>query len=108
MSIDHEQHRSRGTRWGWDALRALLVVVAIAAAIAAIVVSPLLFRALAGYATGWTDMADVGDAYGGVGAVLSGLALGGVVLSLLLQWRQNTADRSLAVRQHHFELIKLA
>lgn len=109
MSIDHENHRSRGTRWwGWGALRASFAVLAIVAVVAAIVVSPLLFRALARYATGWTDMANVGDAYGGVAAVLSGLALGGVALSLLLQWRQTTADRTLAVRQLHFELVKLA
>lgn len=108
MSIDREKHRSGGTRWGWGALRALLVAVAITAAVAAIVVSPLLFRALASYATGWTEMANVGDAYGGVGAVLSGLALGGVVLSLLLQWRQNAAARTFALRQLHFELVKLS
>src|SRR5262245_37780598 len=107
MSAHNQQNQSLGSRWGWGVVRASVVVMAIVTGLAAIVVSPLLFRALAQYATGWTDMANVGEAYGGIAALLSGLALGGVVISLLLQWRQNSANRTVAIRQHHVELIKL-
>lgn len=107
MSIHNQQDRKRNPRLGWGATRVAVVVLLLVAGLAAIVFSPLLFRLLARYTTGWEDMASLGEAYGGVAAVLSGLALGGIVVSLLVQWRQSYADRTLAIRQHHFELIKL-
>jgi hypothetical protein len=39
--------------------------------------------------------------------LLSGLALGGIVVSLLVQWRHSYSDRMVAIRQHHFELVKM-
>lgn len=107
MSIYKQQGQRPGLPRGWGAIRALLVAGAIVAALGAIFVSPLLFRVLTQHTTGWTEMANVGEAYGGIAALLSGLALGGVAISLLLQWRQSYAERTLAVRQHHIELIKL-
>jgi uncharacterized protein DUF6082 len=106
---NHEQiDRNRGTWWGWTVVRTVAIVAALAAGLAVIIVSPLMFRTLARYVNELEVMANVGEAYGGVAAVLSGLALGGVVISLLLQWRQGDAARILAVRQHHLELTKLA
>ncbi len=107
MSIRNQLDHKRTPRLGWGLIRVAVVMLLIVAGLAAIIVSPLLFRLLARYTTGWADMANVGEAYGGVGAVLAGLALSGIVVSLLVQWRQSHADRTLAVRQHHFELIKL-
>lgn len=84
------------------ATAAVLIVVLIV-----IVVSPLLFIVIARRTSQWPELANVGSAYGGVAAVLSGVALVGIALSLLFQWRQTVSTQILALRQHHFELVKL-
>jgi hypothetical protein len=51
--------------------------------------------------------ANIGEAYGGVAAVLSGLALCGVVVSLAIQRRQLTIQLNLAVRERQFALTRI-
>src|SRR5215475_7458026 len=97
-----------GRRWSWNLVRATLIAAAFAAALVVIVASPLFFGFLARRTSRWADLANVGQAYGGIAALLSGLAVAGVTISLLLQWRQAHSDRILAVRQRHFELVKLS
>jgi hypothetical protein len=75
--------------------------------IALIVVSPWLVRPLVGRAEEWNALAEVGQAYGGISAVLSGLAFCGIAISLLLQWRQVRLTHMLITRERHFELVKL-
>jgi hypothetical protein len=55
----------------------------------------------------WERLSDVGQAYGSASAVFSGLALLGVGISLLIQQRQNRTVEVTAVRQRHFELVRL-
>lgn len=55
----------------------------------------------------WPQLAEIGQAYGGVAAMISALALVGVAASLLLQWRQTRLQQMFALRQHHFDLLKL-
>jgi hypothetical protein len=50
----------------------------------------------------------MGQAYGGVSAVLSALAFCGIAGSLLLQWRQTRISQIVVARERHFELVKLA
>jgi hypothetical protein len=78
------------------------------AILAVVVFSPLLFVVIARQTSQWAELADVGSAYGGVAAVLSGVALVGIALSLLFQWRQTVSSQILALRQQHFELIRLS
>ncbi|WP_281179849.1 DUF6082 family protein [Actinoplanes subtropicus] len=65
-------------------------------------------RSAVGASAGWGELSDVGQAYGGVSAILSGLALCGIAGSLLLQWRQTRLAHVTAVRERHFELVKMA
>jgi hypothetical protein len=85
----------------------LATAVALVAVLTVIVLSPLLFVVIARRTSQWPELADVGSAYGGVAAVLSGVALVGIALSLLFQWRQTVSTQILSLRQHHFELVKL-
>jgi Family of unknown function (DUF6082) len=56
----------------------------------------------------WITLSNVGQAYGGVSAILSGLAFCGIACSIFLQWRQNRLTQLTASRERQFELVKLA
>ncbi|XVU23158.1 DUF6082 family protein [Actinoplanes sp. CA-054009] len=85
-----------------------LTVATIACLVAAIAAAPWLMNLLASRPTDWGDLADLGQAYGGVAAVLSTLALCGIAASLVLQWRQATLADTATRRAQHLELVKLA
>src|SRR4051794_23078917 len=53
-------------------------------------------------------LSDVGQAYGGVSAVLSALAFCAIAASLLLQFQQTRSASIAAARERHFELVRLA
>lgn len=75
---------------------------------ALIVASPWLMKPLFGRAQDWRELSDVGQAYGGISAILSGLALCGIAISLLFQWRHVRLTQVMTARERHFELVKLA
>jgi hypothetical protein len=80
-----------------------LIVVIIGVAL-----SPLGMTWLGNQSINWALLSDVGQAYGGASALLSGLAFCGIAVSLLLQWRQFRSSLLYSVKQRHFELVKLA
>lgn len=55
----------------------------------------------------WQRLGDVGEAFGAVSAVVSAIALLGVVTSLVIQQQQNRVMEEQTVRQRHFELVRL-
>jgi hypothetical protein len=73
-----------------------------------VMASPLLMVFLPGSALPWDRLANIGDAYGGASALLSGLALCGVGASLIFQQRQVRQELADLDRQQHMELLKLA
>jgi hypothetical protein len=91
-------------RWIVPTLVTALLAVLLAASAAA----PWLVKAAAGRSASWGDLSNIGQAYGAVSAILSGLAFCGVAGSLILQWRQVRLTQIMAVRERHFELVKLA
>jgi len=95
------------TRRGGGFAGTAVVVVVLAGVVVATLASPLLFALVLRRSSQWPQLADVGEAYGGAAALLTGLALAGVAASLHMQWRQTRTDRILAIRQRHFELVKL-
>jgi hypothetical protein len=84
-----------------------LVLLGLLVLVTLVSVSPAALLLLAHWRIDWNQLAIVGQAYGGVSAILSALALCGVALSLLQQSRQARADRVIAIRERHFELVKL-
>ncbi|WP_173164127.1 DUF6082 family protein [Phytohabitans suffuscus] len=70
--------------------------------------APTLLGRLGGGGKDWDLLANVGDAYAGVSAILSSLAFCGVAASLLLQWRQNRMTQLYSFKQQHLEIAKLA
>jgi hypothetical protein len=68
---------------------------------------PIATRPLIARVTNWTELSDAGQAYGGISAILSGLAFCGISVSLALQWRQTRLAQVISARERHFELTKL-
>ncbi|MEU5553186.1 DUF6082 family protein [Micromonospora sp. NPDC047793] len=56
----------------------------------------------------WSHLSDMGQAYGGTSAVLSGLALASVSASLLMQSSLNRISQLHSIRQRQFDIVKLA
>jgi uncharacterized protein DUF6082 len=75
--------------------------------VALIVASPWLTRAAVDPSDDWRGVSDIGQAYGGVSAILSGLAFCGIAGSLILQWRQVRQSHVMTARERHFELMRL-
>ncbi|WP_235037255.1 DUF6082 family protein [Actinomadura sp. K4S16] len=71
--------------------------------------SPLALLALSGtFNANWTRISEIGQAYGGISALVSAIALCGLVVSLLLQIRSYRDNRKTVQRSGHLELIRMA
>ncbi|MEV2239797.1 DUF6082 family protein [Micromonospora sp. NPDC049891] len=79
-----------------------------ALAVGLIGLSPLAMTWLADLPVQWSHLSDMGQAYGGTSAVLSGLALVGVSASLLMQSSLNRISQLHSIRQRQFDIVKLA
>lgn len=99
-----------GRRYRWPRLLLLgSLGCLLLAAVFLVLVSPLALPALdrAG-SRDWQRLSDIGQTYGAVSALLSVVALGGVVASLVLQTQQTKLDRLQAHRSFHLQLLKMA
>jgi Family of unknown function (DUF6082) len=89
-------------------LMATGIVIASIVFLALVILSPLALRAVASpFGLNWSNLSDVGQTYGAVSALITALALGGVVISLLYQARDVSATRSQAIRTFQFELLRM-
>jgi hypothetical protein len=77
--------------------------VASACLIAVILValSPLALTGLDGLSKDWQRLAEIGETYGAISALVSSFALGGVVISLLHQARAGHTVREQGERAEH-------
>jgi hypothetical protein len=83
-------------------------VVGLLAALAALaVLAPVLTLATIPERISWQRLSDVGQAFGAMSAVVSAIALVGIVTSLVIQQKQNRVMEEQTVRQRHFELVRL-
>jgi len=97
---------ARNRRLGAIGLGPIFVLLA-AVGFLALLLSPLPMVWLRSQRTDWDELSQVGEAYGGASALLSGIALSGIAVSLLLQWRQLRSSLLYSIKQRHFELVKL-
>jgi hypothetical protein len=89
-------------------LRTVLAVVFGLAALALVALSPLLLRPMLHVDTDWARLGAVGETYGGIAAIASGIALIGVAGSLVLQRRQSRVEREYAFREYHREMLRMS
>lgn len=78
----------------------LIVIIVIA-------ISPLALTGLEALRKDWGKLSDVGQAYGAISALISSLALVGIVWSLLYQARAGQTAREQSIRTFQQELIKM-
>lgn len=96
----------------WRGSRRVVITIAVTVAglgfVGLVIASPWLLRAIAGDRSSWSDVGNIGQAYGGAAAILAGMAFVGVLASLWLQWHSAGLQRAAIARERHFELTKLA
>jgi Family of unknown function (DUF6082) len=85
------------------------IAILVVGGVGLIVVSPAglnLLSAVKG--VNWLKLSSIGQTYGAVSALISGIALAGVVISLILQSHELNLAREQAFRTYHFDLIRFA
>jgi len=88
-------------------VKMVALIVIIVATVTGIVFAPLGMALLAKGNREWALLGNVGQAYGGVSALISALALIGVTGTLLIQARQHELDRLTAVREQNSRISTL-
>jgi hypothetical protein len=101
---------AKATRESLDRLLVYTLLTALVIAIVGLVIlSPLGLGELPAVKNAnWVRLANIGQTYGAVSAVISGIALGAVSVSLILQAHALRLSRVQAMRTYHFDLIKLS
>jgi hypothetical protein len=84
----------------------ILALIAIAGTLVAF--SPLALNGFNGMARNWNQLSLIGQTYGAASALLSVIALIGVATSLVVQTRENKANREQALRTSHGDFMRLA
>ncbi|MCZ7436743.1 DUF6082 family protein [Micromonospora sp. WMMC241] len=97
---------SSQTRASWR--RKTLISLAAIAAMGLVALSPVAMTWMTDLSAQWGDLSNIGQAYGGTSAILSGLALIGVSISLLIQNNLNRISQVHLIRQRQFDIVKLA
>ncbi|MFF5216847.1 DUF6082 family protein [Micromonospora sp. NPDC000442] len=88
--------------------RKMMFPLLVALSVGLIGLSPVAMTWMADLPVQWSHLSDMGQAYGGTSAVLSGLALAGVSASLLMQSSLNRISQLHSIRQRQFDIVKLA
>jgi hypothetical protein len=89
------------------ALRRLVQAASLLTIVLLVLLSPVLMLLILNYPLPWDQLGAVGQAYGAISAVTSGVALLGVAVSLVIQQRHNRVAEEHTVRQRHFDLVRL-
>ncbi|WP_033339982.1 DUF6082 family protein [Catenuloplanes japonicus] len=85
---------------------AIVAVIALAAAVATVILlSPVAVGLISRGSQDWSQLSEIGQAYGGVSALLSAVALAAVVL---LQRGQVRHERAWLLRERHLTVVKMA
>lgn len=112
--LSHREAR-RAARHGHlsDASKRAVLVSALVAAVVAVLVlvavSPLALRQLASlHGVQWEQLSNIGQTYGAASALLTGLALIGVVGSMVFQVRAIRVSQEQATREQHAHLVEMA
>jgi hypothetical protein len=92
----------------WYTRNSITFTLLIAALIVLVLASPFAVRWLAGNRSDWGLLSNVGQTYGFAAALLSGLALLTIAISLSYQSRQTTISQLQAARTLQLELFKMA
>ena len=88
-------------------MKIALIAIIVIAVVIGILFAPVGLELLGKENRNWTLLGNVGQAYGGISAVISALALIGVIGTLLIQAHQHTLDRMTAVRGRQAQIYSV-
>jgi hypothetical protein len=88
-------------------LRVVLAIVAGLITLSLVIFSPFAITRLQGLSKEWAELSDIGSTYGGISALISSLALGAVVVSLIYQARAGHTAREQSIRSLQQQLIRM-
>lgn len=92
-----------------NVLYRLVLTILTVGGITLILISPLgLQRFATVKRVNWAQLSNIGQTYGAVSALLAGIALAGVAISLLLQSRGLALSRAQVMRTFHLDLIRFS
>ena len=90
-------------------LRALLVGLLAAGGAGLILASPLGLKFISVMKiANWPELSSIGQTYGAISALISGIALAGIAISLFLQSRELNLMREQIFRDYHFDLVRFS
>jgi hypothetical protein len=85
----------------------VVLIIILIATIIAIVSAPLGLEWIVKVDRNWVLLGNVGQAYGGISALVSAIALIGIVCSLLIQGRQHALDRITSIRGRQAQIYAI-
>lgn len=83
------------------------MIVSLIAIVGLVILSPFALAELAHFRHDWSQLSNIGQTFGAVSAVISSLALGGILASLLYQARGTRNAYEQMIRTLQLELIKM-
>jgi uncharacterized membrane protein (Fun14 family) len=86
---------------------AVFITMILITIVGLVVLSPLALAEIAHFRSDWVQLSNIGQTYGAISAVLSALALGGIIASLLYQARDTRIAHEQMSRTFQFDLIKM-
>jgi hypothetical protein len=90
-------------------LRAISIVVLVVSGIFLILISPMGLPLISTEkGINWARLSSIGQTYGAISAVISGVALAGIAVSLFFQARELDLTREQISRNYHFDLIRFS
>jgi hypothetical protein len=88
-------------------LRVTLTAIVCLIALVLVIFSPFAITRLEGLSKDWAELSNIGSTYGGISALISSIALGAVVISLLYQARAGHTAREQSIRSLQQQLIRM-
>lgn len=83
------------------------MIIGLIAIVGLVILSPFALALLTHFRHDWSQLSNIGQTFGAVSAVISSLALGGILASLLYQARSTRNAYEQMIRTLQLELIKL-
>lgn len=90
-------------------LRTVSIIALIVGGILLILISPMGLRLISTTkGVNWARLSSIGQTYGAISAVISGVALAGIAVSLFLQARELDLTREQMFRTYHLDLVRFS
>jgi uncharacterized protein DUF6082 len=98
---------ARRRRFTYGPVTVGAMILSVASVVAFLWASPRFLKSMSRQGFDWETLSFIGQSYGAIAAVFSGLAFLGVVVALTIQIRQGAVQQVVSLRQQHMEVLKI-